>query len=71
MEGILIYNDSLSRPDLVLPDGSLVGGLHCGDRIELQIDGQWHAARLELEDAWVMILDGVPTAPPYGKTVRA
>ena len=40
MNGIVFYNSAVSRPDLVLPDGNALGGLHCGDCIEVIIDGE-------------------------------
>lgn len=70
MEGILIYNEAVSRPDLVLPDGSLLGGLHCGDRMEFWIDEQWITARLELGDNWVIISEDAVCELPYGQPAR-
>ena len=70
MEGILIYNEKISRPDLVLSDGSLLGGLHCGDCLEVWINGQWLTARLELEDNWVILSKDAVCKLPYGQPVR-
>lgn len=70
MEGILIYNRELSRPDLALSEGSLLGGLHCGDCLTLWVDGHWQAIRLELDRDWYIIVDGIPCDVPYGQTVR-
>ena len=70
MEGILIYNHTISRPDLVLVDGSLLGGLHCGECLELWHNGQWKTARLELENDWFVVVSGIPQKMPYGQSVR-
>ena len=70
MEGILIYNHTISRPDLVLVDGSLLGGLHCGECLELWLNGQWKTARLELENDWFVVINGIPQEMPYGQSVR-
>lgn len=70
MEGILIYHELLQRPDLALRDGHLLGGLHCGDCLELWQNGQWESARLEYMDCWVVLLDGNAIAPPYGAWAR-
>ena len=70
MEGILIYNEAISRPDLVLSNGSLLGGLHCGDCLEVWINEQWVTARLELSDNWVIISKDAVCELPYGQSVR-
>ena len=70
MEGILIYNETISRPDLVLSDGSLLGGLHCGDCLEVWINGQWLTTRLELGDNWVIISKDAVCELPYGQPAR-
>lgn len=70
MEGTLIFNDTISRPDLVLQNGMLFGGLHCGDRIKLWRNGQWYAVRLEYQDGWIICSDEISTKPPYGEKVH-
>lgn len=70
MEGILIYNEAISRPDLVLSNGSLLGGLHCGDCLEVWINEQWVTARLELSDNWVIISKDAVCELPYGQSAR-
>ena len=69
MEGILIYNEIIDRPDLVLPDGKLLGGLHCGDCLEFLVDGLLATGRLELTEDWVLILDDTFLKPPYSQSV--
>mgnify|MGYP002798121250 FL=1 len=67
MTGILIkLND---RPDIVFEDGTLYGGLHCGECLSIFEEKMgWIPVRLELADDWVL-MDGsraksIPV--PYG-----
>lgn len=67
MTGILIkLND---RPDIVFEDGTLYGGLHCGECLSIFEEKMgWIPVRLEFTDDWVLI-DGSrakPTPVPYG-----
>ena len=67
MTGILIkLND---RPDTVFEDGTLYGGLHCGECLSIFEENiGWIPVRLELADDWVLI-DGSRAKPipvPYG-----
>lgn len=67
MTGILIkLND---RPDIVFEDGTLYGGLHCGECLSIFEEKMgWIPVRLELADDWVLIDGGraksIPV--PYG-----
>lgn len=64
MRGILIYNGT--RPDIALYDGTLLGGLHCGDRFSFYQDGMRKTVRVEFFEDWV-IFDELQTFPlPYG-----
>lgn len=69
MRGILIYNETTGRPDLVLPTGKLLGGLHCGDCLEIWVDDLLATGRLELTEDWVLILNDTFLKPPYGQSV--
>lgn len=69
MEGMLIYNESIGRPDLILPDGKLLGGLHCGNCLEFRVNDQLSSGRLEQMEDWVIIINCLPTDPPYGQSV--
>lgn len=67
MTGILIkLND---RPDIVFEDGTLYGGLHCGECLSIFEEKMgWIPVRLELADDWVLIDGGraKPIPVPYG-----
>lgn len=67
MFGILILNGD--RPDIVLENGTLYGGLHCGDCFQYYKNG-WVDARLEYEDGWILICDQQVQAIQYGVKVK-
>lgn len=68
MKGILINCNE--RPDVVLTNGGLLGGLHCGDCFNVLKDGKWVAVRLELDEEWVLF-EGKSIIPiPYGSEVE-
>lgn len=52
MLGILIYNGD--RPDVALENGTLYGGLHCGECFRYY-NGRWINVRLEYADDWILI----------------
>lgn len=53
MFGILIFNGE--RPDIAWENGTLYGGLHCGDCFRYYESG-WIDVRLEcIEDEWELI----------------
>lgn len=52
MFGILFLNGD--RPDITLENGTLYGGLHCGDRFRYYEDS-WLNVRLEYTDNWILV----------------
>ena len=66
MFGILILNDD--RPDIALEDGTLYGGLHCGDCFRYYEDG-WSDVRLEHTDRWILVQSGKYRQIKYGAQV--
>lgn len=66
MFGILIFNDN--RPDIALEDGTLYGGLHCGDCFRYYEDG-WSDVRLEYTDRWILVQNGKYRQIKYGAQV--
>ena len=68
MFGILIFNSD--RPDAALEDGTLYGGLHCGDCFRYYENG-WINVRLEYhEDEWVLLCRGEYLPIRYGTQVN-
>ena len=67
MTGILIQNGD--RPDIAFDNGTLYGGLHCGECFRLY-DGEWLSARLEYDACWILLIDGQAVPVPYGSTVK-
>jgi hypothetical protein len=52
--GKLIYSPELDRLDIKTESTDSVGGLHCGDCIEVLLDGTWHTGRVEYGDDWYL-----------------
>ena len=67
MLGILIFNGE--RPDIAFEDGTLYGGLHCGNCFCYDENG-WMDVRLEYhEDEWVLVCQGEDLPIRYGTQV--
>jgi len=54
MQGELFYSIELDRLDIKTESSSTVGGLHCGDRIEVFVDGVWRLSRVEYDNDWYL-----------------
>ncbi len=67
MFGILFLNGD--RPDIVFEDGTLYGGLRCGDCFQYYRDG-WLDVRLEYEDGWILICSQQIQNIQYGTKVK-
>ncbi len=67
MTGILIWNGD--RPDVAQEDGTLYGGLHCGDCFQYYDNG-WINVRLEYADRWVLVHGQTCREVVYGAQVR-
>ena len=68
MRGILIMNQS--RPDIAFDNGTLLGGLHCGDTFSCFFHGSWKHMRLELAEDWIILCDNKVWPVPYGASVK-
>lgn len=66
MFGILILNGD--RPDIVLEDGTLYGGLRCGDCFRYY-DDRWIDVRLEYADGWILVHNRIYKQIKYGTQV--
>lgn len=68
MFGTLIFNGD--RPDIALEDGTLYGGLHCGDCFRYDENG-WIDVRLEYrEGKWILVSYGEYLSIRYGTQVH-
>lgn len=70
MTGILIKLDG--RPDIVFENGTIYGGLHCGECFSIFApDTGWVSVRLEFADDWVLVdgAGGKGGPVPYGNQV--
>ncbi len=47
-QGVLIYDDVIGRMDIRFGPPDYYGGLHCGERLEVLLDGEWIPTRTEL-----------------------
>ena len=52
LHGELIYYQEYGRLDIKLDSGesALSGGLHCGECLDVLIDGKWKPSRVEYSD---------------------
>ena len=67
MFGILIFNGD--RPDVALENGTLYGGLHCGECFRCYLD-EWLDVRLEYGNDWVLVCGGRRPPVKYGAQVQ-
>lgn len=67
-EGILIYDHETDRLDIRFGLLDFYGGLHCGERLKVNIDGEWIPTRIELGTFWY--LKGICIANLNGLQVR-
>jgi hypothetical protein len=47
-EGKLFFDGSTGRYDILFTDGSVYGGLHCGDCFDFLSAGDWKPTRIEM-----------------------
>jgi len=54
-EGVLYYDKTTDRYDIVYFDGGYYGGLHCGNCFDLWLGDEWVSARIEADnDGWYL-----------------
>lgn len=52
--GKLIFNTEDSRLDMILEDGSFLGGFRCGDRLDILQNNEWIPTRVEYDKDWYL-----------------
>lgn len=62
------YDDVIDRMDIRFGPLDYYGGLHCGERLEVLLDGEWIPTRIELGEFWY--LKGVKLIKLNGLIVR-
>lgn len=67
MTGILIQGDG--RPDIAFDNGTLYGGLHCGECFGMFFN-KWICVRLEYSEDWYLICEDKVYSVSYGVRVR-
>ena len=67
-QGTLVYDHATDRYDIRFDLDCYYGGLHCGERLEVLLDGEWIPTRIELGEFWY--LKGVKLIKLNGLTVR-
>ena len=67
-KGILIYDSSTNRFDVLYEEGNSYGGLHCGTTMEALINDEWIPTRIEYGNDWY--LAGVQKESLPGLQVR-
>lgn len=67
-QGVLIYDAETERMDIRFGLLDFYGGLHCGEKLEVLIDGKWIPTRIELHSFWYLV--GIRLSNINGLTVR-
>jgi hypothetical protein len=67
-KGILIYDSSTNRFDVLYEEGNSYGGLHCGTTMEVLINDEWVPTRIEYGNDWYLV--GVQKESLPGLQVR-
>ena len=67
-QGALVYDEDQDRIDIRFGLDDYYGGLHCGETMDVLIDGQWIPARIEKDRDWYLV--GVKTKSLPGLLVR-
>lgn len=66
--GALVYDEETDSIDVRFGLGDYYGGLHCGETMEVLIDGQWIPTRIEKSSVWYLV--GIKTKTLPGLQVR-
>ena len=55
MQGTLIYDKKTERFDIRYDLTTYYGGLHCGDCLDVFVNGRWVPTRIEMSDKWYLV----------------
>lgn len=53
--GVLFFNQETRRYDIRFDFDDCYGGLHCGDCLEVLINGEWKFTRIEMNEKWYLV----------------
>lgn len=70
-EGTFIYDSRTERMDVRFGLEEYYGGLHCGEGMEVELDGEWVPTRIEMDCSdrqWYLV--GIKTDELQGLKVR-
>lgn len=67
-KGTMIVDRESGRMDIRFGLEEYYGGLHCGECLDVLIDGEWIPTRIEMDDGWYLV--GIQTDQLAGLTVR-
>ncbi len=67
-QGALLINEESGQIDIRFGLSDYYGSLHCGDCLDVLIDGEWIKTKIEMSDGWK--LSGIQTDRLSGLVVR-
>lgn len=67
-QGTLVPDEGSGRIDIRFSPEEYYGGLHCGETMEVLINGKWIPTRIEMDDDWYLV--GIPYRNLIGLIVR-
>lgn len=67
-EGALIYDPKIDRMDIRFGLNHYYGGLHCGQSLDVLVNGDWEPTRIEKDHEWYLV--GIQTRDLVGVRVR-
>ena len=66
--GTLVPQRDTGRMDIRFSSNNYYGGLHCGETLDVKINGRWVSTRIEMGNDWYLV--GVDTDDLVGLIVR-
>ena len=67
-QGTMVTDEDSGRMDIRFGLLDYYGGLHCGECLDVLIDGEWVPTRIEMRDGWFLV--GIQTDQLAGLIVR-
>ena len=66
--GTLVPQRDTGRMYILFSPNNYYGGLHCGETLDVKINGRWVSTRIEMGNDWYLV--GVDTDDLVGLIVR-